>query len=130
MMSIFRESKKLGRFVAAHGIERSPRFVGAIAGETERRQELAVKLRCSLKVFHSQINVIQNSCFHFIIILSLTCCFATSSPSPRERIEVRAVFGFRGESSTSIPTRSRRLRRLLCPRTRAATKSPESRPQS
>src|SRR5438093_29828 len=40
------------------------------------------------------------------------------------------IFGFRGESSTSIPTMFHRPRRLLCPRTRAATQSPESRPLS
>src|SRR5438270_4381171 len=64
MMSIFCESKKLGRFVAPDGIECSPGFVGAIAGETERRQQLSVKLHCSLKVFHPQIDVIQNARFH------------------------------------------------------------------
>src|SRR6266404_8302719 len=40
------------------------------------------------------------------------------------------IFYFRGESSTSIPTMSHRRRRLLCPRTRAATQSPESHPRS
>src|SRR6266446_4460604 len=65
MLSILRESKKLGRLVAPGRIERSPGFIGAIAGKTERRQQLAVKFHCPLKIFHPQINVIQNSCFHF-----------------------------------------------------------------
>src|SRR6266480_5699231 len=66
MMSIFGESKKLGRLVAASGIERSPRFIGAVTGETERRQQLSVKLHCSLKVFHPQINVIENTLSHLL----------------------------------------------------------------
>src|SRR5882757_8809608 len=66
MMSIFSESKKLGRLVAAHGIESSPCFVGAIAGETERGQQLSVKLHRSLKIFHPQINVIQNTRCHLL----------------------------------------------------------------
>src|SRR5882724_4352408 len=65
MLSILRESKKLGRLVAPGRIERSPGFIGSIAGKTERRQQLAVKFHCPLKIFHPQINVIQNSCFHF-----------------------------------------------------------------
>src|SRR6202030_2056796 len=64
MMSIFGESKKLGRFVAARGIERSPRFIRAITGETERREKFSIKLRCSLKVFHPQINMIENAGSH------------------------------------------------------------------
>src|ERR1700737_1657742 len=64
MMSILRESKNLSRFVAAHGIKCSPGLIRAIAGETKRRQELAVKLHCSLKIFYPQINVVQNSRFH------------------------------------------------------------------
>jgi hypothetical protein len=63
-MSIFGESEKLGRFVAACGIECPLGFVGAIASETERRQQFAVKLRCSLQVFHPQINVIINALSH------------------------------------------------------------------
>jgi hypothetical protein len=58
MLSILRESKKLGRLVAPDRLERSPGFIGSIAGKTERRQQLAVKLHCPLKIFHSQINVI------------------------------------------------------------------------
>src|ERR1700736_422661 len=64
MMSIFCESKKLGWLITADGIERSPGFIGAIAGETERGQELAVKLDCSLKISYPQINVIQNARSH------------------------------------------------------------------
>src|ERR1700736_3696054 len=64
MMSIFCESKKLGRFIAAYGIECPPDFIRAITGETERGQQLPVKLRCLLKVFHPQINVIKNARSH------------------------------------------------------------------
>jgi hypothetical protein len=64
MMSIFGESKKLGRFVAAHGIKRSPGFIRAVTGETERRQQLAIKLHRLLKIFHPQINVIENTRSH------------------------------------------------------------------
>src|SRR5947207_9238923 len=64
MMSIFGESEKLGRFLAAGGIKRSPGFIRAIAGKTERWQQLPVKVQCSLKIFHPQINVIQNARFH------------------------------------------------------------------
>src|ERR1700736_2755503 len=64
MMSIFCESKKLGRFIAAYGIECPPDFIRAITGETERGQQLPVKLRCPLKVFHPQINVIKNARSH------------------------------------------------------------------
>src|SRR6266581_7315204 len=65
MMSIFSKTKKLGRFVRANAVEGSPGFVGAVAGETERGQQLSVKLHCSLKIFHPQINVIQNTRLHW-----------------------------------------------------------------
>src|SRR6266513_3012098 len=107
MMSIFGESKKLGRFIAPDGIECSPCFIRTITSETERRQQLSVKLHCSLKVFHSQINVIQDSCFHF-----------SSIPSPhplpegeedaKRQVRVILTFGLPAESSTSIPTRFHR----------------------
>lgn len=58
MMSILGESKKLGWLVPTYGIECSPGFIRAIAGETERGQQLAVKLHCPIKIFHPQINVI------------------------------------------------------------------------
>src|SRR5438105_15888559 len=127
MMSIFGESKKLRGLIAPDRIECAPGFIGSIAVTTERWQQFAIKLHCPLKVFHSQINVIQNPCFHFCKI-TRTCRFAPSSR--QERSEVRVVSGLRAESSTSIPTRSRPPRRLLCPRTRAATQSYESRPPS
>src|SRR5205823_14200733 len=65
MMSIFGESKKLGGLIAPDRIECAPGFIGSIAVKTERWQQLAVKLHCPLKVFHPQINVIQNSRLHW-----------------------------------------------------------------
>src|ERR1700730_5857276 len=64
MISIFGKSKKLGRFVAAGGVERSPRFIRAITGKTERREKFSIKLRCALKIFHPQVNVIENARSH------------------------------------------------------------------
>src|SRR6266516_2607650 len=66
MMSIFSKTKKLGRFVRANAVEGSPGFVGTVAGETKRGQQFSVKLHCLLKIFHPQINVIQNARFHLL----------------------------------------------------------------
>src|SRR5260370_16419247 len=71
MMSIFGETKKLRRFVRTDTVECSPGFVGPIAGEAESGKKFFVKLHRSAKIFHSQINVIENSCFH-LSRLSLT----------------------------------------------------------
>src|SRR6266480_7012348 len=65
MLSVLGESKKLGRLIAPDRIECSPGFVGSIAAKTERRQQLTVKLHCPLKIFHPQINVIQNTRLHW-----------------------------------------------------------------
>src|SRR5438309_1272191 len=80
MMSIFGESKKLRRFVSTDRIERSPCFVGAIAGESESGQQFAVKCFRARKILHPQINVIQNSCLHCDWIFLITAASSGSKP--------------------------------------------------
>src|SRR5438093_3988173 len=87
MMSIFDETKKLRRFVRTDTVECSPGFVGPIAGEAESGQKFAVKLHRSAKIFHPQINVIENSCFH------LSRISLTSILSLREREGRRGAAG-------------------------------------
>src|SRR5439155_19470258 len=65
MMSIFGESKKLGGLIAPDRIECDPGLIGSTAVKTGRWQQLAVKLHCPLKVFHSQISVVHNSRLHW-----------------------------------------------------------------
>src|SRR6266404_6481170 len=64
MMSIFRETKKFRRLVAAGRIKRSPFRIGTIGREPECGQKLLVKLPRDFEVLNAQINVIQSSCFH------------------------------------------------------------------
>src|SRR5437867_921153 len=71
MTSIFGETKKLRGLIAADRIECSPGFIRAIAGEAESGQKFFVKLHRSAKIFHPQINVIENSCFHLISLTSI-----------------------------------------------------------
>src|ERR1700737_4021102 len=66
MMSIFRETKKVRRLVAAGRIKRSPFRIGTIGRESDCGQKLFVKLPRDLQVSNAQINVIQSSCFHFM----------------------------------------------------------------
>src|SRR5437899_9547599 len=128
MMSIFDETKKLRRFVRTDTVECSPGFVGPIAGEAESGQKFAVKLHRSLKIFHPQINVIENSCFHLSRI-SLTSSLSLREEEEDAEWQVRVIyiFAFRGESSTSIPTTFHRPRRLLCLPIRAAGRLRERR---
>ena len=67
MTSILREAEKRFRLVFADCIERSPPSARAIAGKTERGQQLAVKLLRVLQITYSQVNMIEISCFfHFV----------------------------------------------------------------
>src|SRR2546430_14621650 len=66
MMSIFGESEKLRRFVAADRIESSPGFIRAISSEAEGGKKFAVKFHRPLKIFYPQINVVQNPRSHFL----------------------------------------------------------------
>jgi hypothetical protein len=67
MTSILREAEKRFRLVFADCIERSPPSARAIAGKTERGQQLAVKLLRALQITYSQVNMVEISCFfHFV----------------------------------------------------------------
>ena len=90
MMSIFSKTKKLGRFVRTDTVECSPGFIRAIAGETKRGQKFAVKLHRSLKIFHPQINVIENSCFHLSRI-SLTSILSLREGEEDAERQVRVI---------------------------------------
>ncbi len=90
MMSIFGETKKLRRFVRTDTVECSPGFVGPIAGETKRGQKFAIKFHCSLKIFHPQINVIENSCFHLSRI-SLTSILSLREGEEDVERQVRVI---------------------------------------
>ena len=90
MMSIFGETKKLRRFVRTDTVECSPGFVGPIAGEAESGQKFAVKLHCSLKIFHPQINVIENSCFHLSRISLTSILYLREGEEDAER-QVRVI---------------------------------------
>src|SRR3979411_2620026 len=92
MMSIFRETKKVRRLVAAGRIKRSPFRIGTIGRESEYGPKLLVKLPRAAEVFDGQINVIQSSCFHLKKIPSpgdfvIRPGIATGRSA--ERIEVR-----------------------------------------
>ena len=90
MMSIFGKTKKLRGLVRTDTIECSPGFVGPIAGEAKSGQEFAVKLHCSLKIFHPQINVIENSCFHLSRI-SLTSILSLREGEEDVERQVRVI---------------------------------------
>src|SRR5437016_2607374 len=64
MMSIFGETEKLRGLIAADRIECSPSVVRTIAGETKRGQQFPIKLHRAVEIFHSQVNVIEDSCLH------------------------------------------------------------------
>jgi len=68
MLSIFGEAEKLRRLVAAGAIKCSPGLVRPIACKPKLGQKLLVKSHRPLKIFQSQINVIQPSDFHFAIV--------------------------------------------------------------
>ena len=59
MASILREAEKRFRLVSASRIEDSPPSARAIAGKTERWQELAIKLVRALQIAYAQINVVE-----------------------------------------------------------------------
>ena len=59
MASILREAEKRLRLVSASRIEDSPPSARAIAGKTERGQELAIKLVRALQIAYAQINVVE-----------------------------------------------------------------------
>jgi hypothetical protein len=66
MPSILREAEKRFRLLFAGRIECSPPSARAIAGKTERWQQLAVKLVRALQITDAQINMVEISCFfHF-----------------------------------------------------------------
>src|SRR5439155_18810367 len=103
-------------------------FVGPIAGEAKSGQEFAVKLHCSLKIFHPQMNVIENSCFHLSRISLTSILYLREGEEDAERqVRVIKIFGSRDESSTSIPTTFHRPRRPLCLPIRAARRFLERR---
>src|SRR6266851_445419 len=85
MMSIFGESKKLGGLIAPDRIECAPGFIGSIAAKTERWQQLSVKLHCPLKVFHSQINMIEQPCLHCDWIFLISAASFGSKPDLGKR---------------------------------------------
>src|SRR5260370_9566897 len=104
MMSIFGETKKLRRFVRTDTVECSPGFVGPIAGEAESGKKFFVKLHRSAKIFHSQINVIENSCVHLSrISLTSILSLREGEEDAERQVRVIQVFGSRDESSPSIP---------------------------
>src|SRR5262249_1961254 len=78
MLSILLEREKRRRLVAADRIKRAAPRVGSIASKSKRRSKSPVKLACACDPFHSKINVIQNSCFHFNA-LSPPCCRTCAS---------------------------------------------------
>ena len=66
MASILREAEKRFWLVSASGIKDSPPSARAIAGKTERWQELAIKLVRALQIAHAQVNVVEVArLFHF-----------------------------------------------------------------
>jgi hypothetical protein len=66
MASILREAEKRFRFVSASRKEDSPPSTRAIAGKTERWQELAIKLVRALQIAYAQVNVVEIArLFHF-----------------------------------------------------------------
>ena len=90
MTSIFVEAKKLRGLIAADRIECSPGFIRAIAGEAESGKKFFVKLHRSAKIFHSQINVIENSCFHLSRI-SLTSILSLREGEEDAERQVRVI---------------------------------------
>jgi hypothetical protein len=66
MASILREAEKRFRLVSASRIEDSPPSARAIAGKTERWQELAIKLVRELQIAYAQVNMVEVArLFHF-----------------------------------------------------------------
>jgi hypothetical protein len=66
MASILREAEKRFRLVSASRKEDSPPSARAIAGKTERWQELAIKFARALQIAYAQVNVIEVArLFHF-----------------------------------------------------------------
>jgi hypothetical protein len=66
MTSVLREAEERIRLVSASRIEDSPSSARAIAGKTERWQELSIKLVCALQVAYTQVNMVQVArLFHF-----------------------------------------------------------------
>ena len=66
MASILGEAEKRFRLVSASRIEDSPPSARAIAGKTERWQELAIKLARALQIAYAQVNVVEVArLFHF-----------------------------------------------------------------
>jgi len=59
MASILREAEKRFRLVSASRIEDSPPSARAIAGKTERWQELAIKLVRALQIAYAQVNMVE-----------------------------------------------------------------------
>src|SRR5438876_10735039 len=94
MTSIFGETKKLRRFVRTDTVECSPGSIRAIAGKTKRGKKFFVKLHRSAKIFHSQINVIENSCFHLSRI-SLTSILSLREGEEDAERQVRGHLDFR-----------------------------------
>jgi hypothetical protein len=66
MTSVLREAEERIRPFSASRIEDSPPSARAIAGKTERWQELSIKLVRALQVAYAQVNMVQIArLFHF-----------------------------------------------------------------
>jgi hypothetical protein len=59
MASILRKAEKRFQFVSAGRIEDSPPSARAVAGKTERWQELAIKLVRALQIAYAKVNVVE-----------------------------------------------------------------------
>jgi hypothetical protein len=69
MIFIFGETEEFRWLVAAGGIKGMEIVAGTFVNEPELRQELPVKSSREFHVFHSQINMIKASCFHFLTFM-------------------------------------------------------------
>ncbi len=45
-----------------------PVVIGPVAGKSERRQNLAIKLSRSREIFYAQVNMVKMACFHFRVV--------------------------------------------------------------
>ena len=66
MTSVLREGEERIRLVSASRKEDSTSSARAIAGKTDRWQELSIKLVCALQVANTEVNMVQVArLFHF-----------------------------------------------------------------
>jgi hypothetical protein len=78
MVFIWTKTKEFRRFIAACGIKSMDVSPGFFVSKSKLRQQLSVKLSCYFHVCHPQIDMIEATCFHFVILNRIAAQFNRS----------------------------------------------------